>query len=219
MDQYSLFGRRQFIGPEESGQAFDLTDSGIDDFLARDLLDGAQRHIGFLGNAGPLPFVRCKLPEDIGVERFCHAQENKPYLGFSQPRLGTPHAADWCVMEKKTRQTKSKKRPTVVRGVLAQNVCALRDRKWSNLQSDTQRNKELARAARVSLNLVQQITKALSGTSIDNVEFMAEVFECRPANLLTPYFAVKDQPPKSDAPPRNDGAELRQRPGRAAPGR
>jgi hypothetical protein len=143
----------------------------------------------------------------------------KPCLGFLQPRSGENLRADYFPMaERKTRASKRDRRPTIVRSILAQNICALRDRKWPEEPTITGRNKILAQHLFTGLPQVQRIAKGEVGTSVDYVEWLAEIFEVRPQDLLSPYFATsfKDQPPSSHPDTRDDGAELQRR---EAPGR
>jgi hypothetical protein len=98
------------------------------------------------------------------------------------------------------RRSKGHKLHPVVRVILASNVKALRDQKFSQLKNDTARNKALAKAADTTLSQIQRILKCEVGTGIDLLESLAKTFGARPQDLLTPYYA--ETPPESpDGPP------------------
>lgn len=88
------------------------------------------------------------------------------------------------------RQSKSQRPVTVIRGVLAQNLIALRDRKWPHLPNATKRNEALASLCKpTSKSQIQRIMAQQLGTSIDLLELLAYALDVRPQDLLTPYFA------------------------------
>lgn len=77
----------------------------------------------------------------------------------------------------------------MIRQVLAFNVEALRDKKFAALPNVTARNKELAKQAGTTLSQIQRVISTDLGTSVDLVERLATALECRPQDLLEPYFA------------------------------
>lgn len=97
--------------------------------------------------------------------------------------------------------------------VLAQNLVALRDHKFSAMQNETQRNRALAKASDTTLSQIQRIVKLDLAPGIDLVERLASALDVRPFDMLTPYFAsqllsgrepilLDAPPPISTAPPR-----------------
>jgi transcriptional regulator with XRE-family HTH domain len=92
----------------------------------------------------------------------------------------------------KSRESKKNRPPPMIRQILARNVIALRDRKFSHARSETGRNKLLARASGTTLSQIQRICEAKLGTGIDMLEWLAQAFETTPANLVTPYFATQE---------------------------
>src|SRR6185312_11225829 len=95
-----------------------------------------------------------------------------------------------------TRNSKSKRPVPVIRGILAGNVTALRDRVYADRPDETARNRALAEKAGVSPSQVQRVVNGELGTSIDIVEWLAGALGVRPQDLLTPYVATA-----MDAPP------------------
>lgn len=74
----------------------------------------------------------------------------------------------------------------MIRTVVARNVERLRDARFP---LEKNKNRALAAAAGISLSQVQRILNQSLGTSIDNIEWLANVFAVRPQDLLTPYFS------------------------------
>jgi DNA-binding Xre family transcriptional regulator len=87
------------------------------------------------------------------------------------------------------RPSKSHQPQAVIRQVLAFNVEALRDKKFAALPNVTARNKELAKEAGTTLSQIQRVISKELGTSVDLVERISSALECRPQDLLEPYFA------------------------------
>lgn len=87
------------------------------------------------------------------------------------------------------RPSKNHQPPALIRTVLAFNVEALRDRKFAALPNPTARNKELAKLADTTLSQIQRVISKELGTSVDLVERIASALDCRPQDLLEPYFA------------------------------
>lgn len=81
-----------------------------------------------------------------------------------------------------------------MRAHLAANLISLRDqhRRYKNLPTVTARNRELAKAADVSLSQIQRITERELGVSIDIVEALARALDVRPQDMLTPYFLTTE---------------------------
>ena len=77
----------------------------------------------------------------------------------------------------------------MIRQTLAANVKGLRDYWFSQIRSETARNKAVARLARTSLSQLQRITKAEKDIGIDRLEPLAMALKCAPHELLTPYFS------------------------------
>lgn len=92
------------------------------------------------------------------------------------------------------RRSKKDKPPAIIRGVLAQNVRVLRDRKWRDVSTATARNRKLAEAADTTLSQVQRVLAKTLGTSVDLVEQLANAMDVRPQDLLTPYFYSIQKP-------------------------
>jgi DNA-binding Xre family transcriptional regulator len=87
------------------------------------------------------------------------------------------------------RPSKSHQPLALIRQVVAFNVEALRDRKFETLPTVTARNKELAKRAGTTLSQIQRVISKDLGTSVDLIERLATALECRPQDLLEPYFA------------------------------
>jgi transcriptional regulator with XRE-family HTH domain len=66
----------------------------------------------------------------------------------------------------------------------------LRDRKYKDCSTVTDRNRALAKAADVSLSTIQRILEAEAGATVDTLDSLAAALEVRPQDLLTPYFAA-----------------------------
>jgi DNA-binding Xre family transcriptional regulator len=77
----------------------------------------------------------------------------------------------------------------MIRRVIAFNVEALRDKKFAALPNVTARNKELAKQAGTTLSQIQRVISTDLGTSVDLIERLSGALECRPQDLLEPYFA------------------------------
>lgn len=90
----------------------------------------------------------------------------------------------------RSRNTKSKRPPTAIRAVLGRNVKALRDFKFRHIRKITDRNDAVRAATGIAVSQVNRIINGDSGASIDYVEYLAELFECKPHELLQPYFAA-----------------------------
>jgi DNA-binding Xre family transcriptional regulator len=88
------------------------------------------------------------------------------------------------------RPSKSHQPPAVIRQILAFNVEALRDLKFQYLPNATTRNRELAKEAGTTLSQIQRVISTELGTSVDLVERLAKALDCRPQDLLEPYFAA-----------------------------
>lgn len=131
----------------------------------------------------------------------CIDRKVGPKQGFCQPRTGPIIEIPFLEMK---RQSKSERPPSVIRGVIAQNVAALRDKKFSKLPSETKRNEALAEISKpTSKSQIQRITKQKLGTSVDTLELLAAALEVRPQDLLTPYFASLQTNSTSHAAPGN----------------
>lgn len=103
--------------------------------------------------------------------------------------------------------------------VLAQNVVALRDREFAELETVTARNRALAERINSTLSQVQRLCAGDLGSSVDTVEWLAQALHVRPQDLLTPYFAISvgAQPPLSPEKKPGDEAALRRRAEHMAP--
>ncbi len=93
------------------------------------------------------------------------------------------------------RRSKRDKPDPLIRGFLATNVTALRDRKYGG-PSVTARNRKLAEKADTTLSQIQRVLSMELGTSIDLIARLARALDVRPQDLLTPYFAIQ---PKTEA--------------------
>jgi hypothetical protein len=110
-----------------------------------------------------------------------------PKQGFSQPHTGLILSLPFSEMK---RQSKGERPAAVIRGVLAQNLIALRDRKFPHLPNATKRNFALAEKCKpTSPSQIHRITTQQLGTSVDTLELLAAALEVRPQDLITPYFA------------------------------
>lgn len=90
-----------------------------------------------------------------------------------------------------SRHSKSKKGPSPLRELVARTVVLLRDRQYRTLPDVTERNRALAKDASVSFSTIQRIADAKVGATVDTLDALARALECRPQDLLTPYFGSK----------------------------
>lgn len=100
------------------------------------------------------------------------------------------------------RKSKSHLPPSMLRGIVAANVSALRDRHYAVLPSVTARNRKLAEDIGTTLSQLQRIVAGTVGTSIDQIETLSKRLKCRPQDLLTPYYmqAMDSTPPLGTTP-------------------
>lgn len=123
--------------------------------------------------------------------------DGRPCLGFLQSQLGREVSVGYSEMK---RNSKSELPPSVIRGIVAQNVSQLRDHRLAHLPNVTARNRELARKCwPTSLSQVQRIIAQDLGTSVDHIERLAAALEVRPQDLLTPYFANSIRPAQNSS--------------------
>lgn len=137
----------------------------------------------------------------------CMRDSVSPIQGLAQPHIGANLPIPFLEMK---RQSKSERPPSVIRGVVAQNVIALRDKKFSKLPNETKRNEALAEISKpTSKSQIQRITKQKLGTSVDTLELLAAALEVRPQDLLTPYFASLQTPANAhpEAPSAQDSLQ------------
>lgn len=73
---------------------------------------------------------------------------------------------------------------------MARTVTTLRDRKYHALPNVTARNRKLAKDADVSLSTIQRIVDGDVGASVDTLYSLADTFNVRPQDLLTPFFGA-----------------------------
>lgn len=111
----------------------------------------------------------------------------RPFFGFKQPSTGLPSVIAYRPMP--TRNSKSKRPPSVSRAVLARNVAELRDKKFAYLSTVTDRNRALAEEIDSSLSQIQRIVAGKVGPSTDTVELLANAFYVEIGQLLFPYFS------------------------------
>lgn len=74
---------------------------------------------------------------------------------------------------------------------MADNVATLMDRKYPDEQfkSLAAKIRRLELESGISKNQLYRILDKSQGTSVDNLEWLAEVLSVRPNDLVTPYFA------------------------------
>ena len=118
--------------------------------------------------------------------------DTRPNLGSAQPGRG-PNGELIC--RSVGRRSKKDRPPAFIQQVLAENVRALRDRKYREAPHETAANKLLARASDTSMSQIQRILALEVAPGVDVVERIALAFDVRPQDMLTPYFAA--QPSKS----------------------
>lgn len=88
------------------------------------------------------------------------------------------------------RRSKKHKAPSLVVGILGQNVRGLRDQRYARLPHDTARNKALAKDADTTLSQIQRVIAGEVAVGVDLVEALATALGVRPHDLLTPYLAA-----------------------------
>lgn len=97
------------------------------------------------------------------------------------------------------RRSKRDKPDPMIRGFLATNIRALRDKQYAEHTSVTAKNRALAKEADTTLSQIQRVLSMELGTSIDLIARMARALHVRPQDLLTPYFAVQPKRTSSKA--------------------
>lgn len=114
--------------------------------------------------------------------------DDRPLLGFLQPKTGLMASVSCARMG---RRSKKDRLPAMVCIVFRDNVVRLRNRKWAALPDETSMNRALAKACDTTLSQAQRITGVdPPAVGIDFVERIAFVFDVRPQDMLTPYFAA-----------------------------
>jgi hypothetical protein len=109
------------------------------------------------------------------------------------------------------RRSKKFKTPSLVVGILGQNVRDLRDQRYARLPHDTARNKALAKDADTTLSQIQRVIAGEVAVGVDLVESLATALRVQPRDLLTPYLAASmEGKPPPDAHMR-DSALLQRR--------
>jgi DNA-binding Xre family transcriptional regulator len=98
------------------------------------------------------------------------------------------------------RRSKRHSPPSTIRLALADNVLGLRNKVYVGLPNDTQRNKALAKAANTTLSQIQRIIACTVGVSVDLIELLAKALDCKPQDLLTPYYSNTANPPARQSP-------------------
>lgn len=128
--------------------------------------------------------------------------EATPNLGLTQPALGRYVVLPYCVMD--TRQSKKDRKPSLLRGVLARNVLALRDRRFKTHRTVTARNVALAAAAHTTLSQIQRILDEEVGCGLEMLDSLAQALKVRPQDLITPYHTVEpmERPARNEQPAR-----------------
>lgn len=79
----------------------------------------------------------------------------------------------------------------MIRGILAQNLEVLRDKRYPKLATPTARNRKLASEAKIAPSQIQRMLAREFGPSIDYLEFLAGPLGVRPQDLITPYFTAQ----------------------------
>jgi hypothetical protein len=125
------------------------------------------------------------------------AADARPYLGSNQPGIGPGASLGCCSV---TRKSKKDRPPAVIRGILAQNLAALRDRTYARLRTPTARNRQLAIDSHIALSQVQRILARELGTSVDYLELLAVPLGVRPQDLITPYYFAAQGPGLAEVP-------------------
>lgn len=82
----------------------------------------------------------------------------------------------------------------MVRRIVAENVCILRDRQYRSLPDVTARNTALGKRVGSSLGQMQRICAGTLGTSIDTLEWLALALGVSTHQLLIPNFAASLDP-------------------------
>lgn len=111
--------------------------------------------------------------------------KDRPYFGSTQPGTGSNFSLAFKGMGRKSKKDRP---PAIIQGVLADNVRKLRDRKYAALPHETAMNRALAKDAQTVLAQIQRILALELSPGVDMIEQLAGALECRPADLLTPYF-------------------------------
>ena len=89
------------------------------------------------------------------------------------------------------RRSKKDKPPTTIAITLAQNVIALRDRKYQDLPNESAMNEALGKECHCAKEQIRRITNGALDTGIDMLEYLAIALDTRPQDLVTPFFAAK----------------------------
>ena len=105
------------------------------------------------------------------------------------------------------RRRKEYSEPAQIRFIVAYNVKILRDEVYGSEINETKRNRKLARVTNTSLSQIQRICRAELSVGVDIIERMARALKCAPADLLTPYFALRRKDPGATDPLSSTGTE------------
>jgi transcriptional regulator with XRE-family HTH domain len=89
------------------------------------------------------------------------------------------------------RKTKKERPTSPLRGLVAQTVCVLRDRKYRRFDNVTDRNERLAKDADTSLSTIQRIAEGAVDVQLDTLYRIAMALDARPQDLLTPFLTAK----------------------------
>ncbi len=88
------------------------------------------------------------------------------------------------------RRSKKDRPPSIIQGVVADNVKKLRDLKFADLPNETARNRKLAQDAGTTLSQIQRIILQTLSPGVDMIERLAAALDARPQDMLTPYFGT-----------------------------
>lgn len=118
--------------------------------------------------------------------------DTKPTSGLLQPTVGCETCLRFPPMPKggKTGQTRSKKRPGVLRFVLGANIVARLAELYPGI-AKTKRQEKLAGLTGMSVSSIQRLCDGAVGGQLDNIEHVAGKLKTSVVALLTPNEQTK----------------------------
>lgn len=118
------------------------------------------------------------------MHRLIHDPNNKPNIGIYQPALGAKLNLAFSAMGRAAKTPKP--HMFIMRGVLASNVRALMDRKYGDIEKETNRIKALAKEGSMGHGSVQRALAGKTGLNIDLIERLALALDVSVYQILLP---------------------------------
>lgn len=164
---------------EEGRQLLDVTDAGINDLAAGDLLDRANADSGTLGHSRPTALPGLQTLENEVVDGDIHAASIDPSSGLRNPPMGA--VRKYAVAVGRHGVAKRRKESGEVRSWLAQNVRRLMNRRYAE---STNKPRSLATSSGLTLSSVQRVLDEQTGAGTETIERLARALGVEPSQLI-----------------------------------